>query len=703
MKKIKLFLLLIPFTLLSPALNAAPINDDAALKVADDFMFAGDKKLLKKYDRQLLNLDQLYVINYTLQDQPKGFVVVANDDSLPSLILAFSREGKINITNSTMQSILEQYNKEITEWQQGKAQSTTEDTIYYQKGDSTQLPFLKVNYWHQNYPYNHLMPEDIDGERSPAGCATIAMAEIMNYYQYPAYGTGKSTYTQTNKRGKRFSATTNHDSLRIDWNSLADRYNRQDYTIASTSICPLLYHCAVSTESNFASDVTIAFIGPATTALYKHFGYHPSIRTIRTHTLSDAQLQQLLYRELEAKRPVLCCGHSHFFVCDGFTDDYFHFNWGWGGEMNGYFKLSALKAGTNNFKLVYDITVNILPGNPEEQHKTVTLSQPGTLHQHISNDEAQTLTSLTITGKLNGKDVRLLRKMAGATQSIWENGGKLHTLDLSKATIAEDYENFYYRIDLRKEKWTMTYNDKNTPDGKPLTFMFETMDDKEWELFCQHEGKTNNQNPIRKYAKEGNDYYLQHYSSLNYIGDNMFKDCTNLQNILLPEQTTGLGICAFMNCKSLQQMQLPPQINYIQSKVWLDCISMKAVTVHPSNPHFISKDGVLYSKDLSTLVHYPTYKTDSIYDVPQTTQKIYPFAFNGSLFLQKVKLSEQIKEIPPYVFSSCPTLRSVQLPEGLEQIKANAFCLCKELSEVNLPAKFQDAREKIFNQCNQLK
>ncbi|WP_329905580.1 C10 family peptidase [Porphyromonas pogonae] len=51
--------------------------------------------------------------------------------------------------------------------------------------------------------------------------------------------------------------------------------------------------------------------------------------------------------ELDAGRPVQYAGMGreggHSFVCYGYkTDGYFHFNWGWGGKLYGYFKLTAL-------------------------------------------------------------------------------------------------------------------------------------------------------------------------------------------------------------------------------------------------------------------------------------------------------------------------------------------------------------------------
>ncbi len=703
MKKVKTILLFIQVLLFSQSLFAAPIDDKTALEIANKFLFDNNKKALRDYEHHILTSSQLYVINYSLKGEPKGFIVVANEDSMSSPVLAFSKEGRIDPNNSTMQSILKQYSKEISEWRKGKTQCAKEETIYYQKKNSSCPPLLKSSVlWNQYFPYNLLTPRDADGNRSLVGCTAIAMAQIMKYYEYPNHGTGTFTYTKPTQKGKAFSATLCYDSLAINWKAIADNYNPEDSIAALTTICPLLYHCAVGAEMIFGSETSTGFSVQASNALVRYFNYHPGTYHLVKNTLTDSQLQQLLYREMEAGRPVLCCGHQHFFVCDGFIDDFFHFDWGWKGSMNGYFKLSALNPNTENFQMMTHLTVKIRPRNFEEHHKAVNLIQPGTLNQFISDNEAQTLTSLTITGKLNAKDFRLLRKMAGASDSVWEAPGELRILDLSKAEIVADYENYYFRRDLRKANWTRWFNGKETPDGNPKEFKFITMDEKEWELFCKLGGNIDRWG-VWKYVKEGSDYFLQYHTASNTISDYLFKDCTNLQEVLLPTKTTNIGVAAFESCSSLRSMQIPSQTKDINSKVWIDCTSMESVSVDPANPYFAAKDGVLYCKNFITLLYYPSYKKGSTYILPQGTQKLYPYAFSGNQFLQKISLSKEVKKILPYTFSFCPSLRSIELPDELEQIEPNAFFRCSELSEVNLPAKFQNAKGSIFVQCNQLK
>lgn len=701
MKQILLFFYV---ALLASTLQAAPIDEKKATKIANEFMDSLKRKFPPGFTRDIIDFKQVYVVNYGYQKQSLGFVVVAGDDSLPSQILAFAMQGKINKNNKTIQGLLADYCAEIKEWQEGKVQHAADTAaIYYQRKGRFCPPLLKGIAWHQRPPYNLRIPLDADGKQSLVGCTPVSMGQIMKYYQYPDRGTGENTYTRTNKKGRTFNIAVDYDSLRIDWNTIQNKYSEKESEEALNSVSQLLYYCALSAEANFSSESTGAGIRNASIAMFKHFGYHPSIQYIYKDHISDTELQQLLYRELEAKRPVLCSGYRHSFVCDGYVNDYFHFNWGWEGRMNGFFKLSALQAGKDNFRMFNTIAVNIRPQNLQENHhKTVSLAQPGTLHQYISDAEAHTLTSLTITGKLNGKDFRLIRKMAGSTESIWENGGELRTLDLSKAEIIPDFENPYIVIDARKERRTQTVSGRMTPDQKPKTFQFETINEDEWKALCDFKGDMDYKNHAWKYVKKDNNYYLQYYTNAQIITTYLFKDCTNLTQLILPEQTQEIRQSAFHNCSSLQQMEIPAQISEIHPRAWQGCLSIKAVSAHSSNPHFTGKDGVLYSKDFTALIYYPSYKTDFTYVMPQSIIYMRSYAFDEALFLKEVKLSEQIRTIPQFAFFNCPSLQTVRLPESVTEIFSRIFFRCKNLTKVYLPSGIRKLGTDIFYQCDNL-
>ncbi len=67
---------------------------------------------------------------------------------------------------------------------------------------------------------------------------------------------------------------------------------------------------------------------------------------------------------------------------------------------------------------------------------TVTVGKAGTLASVLSQEQQDTCTALTIKGKLNSADIKVLRRMAG-----WADGekpGRLAVLDLQQAAFVRD-------------------------------------------------------------------------------------------------------------------------------------------------------------------------------------------------------------------------------------------------------------------------
>ena len=85
-------------------------------------------------------------------------------------------------------------------------------------------------------------------------------------------------------------------------------------------------------------------------ALREYWGYKPTLQGLQKAKYSDKDWKKMLKDDLKAGRPIIYSGYGdggHCFVCDGYNEDeYFHFNWGWGGMYDGYFLLNALAPGS---------------------------------------------------------------------------------------------------------------------------------------------------------------------------------------------------------------------------------------------------------------------------------------------------------------------------------------------------------------------
>ena len=60
------------------------------------------------------------------------------------------------------------------------------------------------------------------------------------------------------------------------------------------------------------------------------------------YMVDDITMWYSLYDELDNERPVIIGGGNHAYVCDGFDNEYIHYNFGWDGIYNGYYRTIIL-------------------------------------------------------------------------------------------------------------------------------------------------------------------------------------------------------------------------------------------------------------------------------------------------------------------------------------------------------------------------
>lgn len=169
---------------------------------------------------------------------------------------------------------------------------------------------------------------------------------------------------------------------------------------------------------------------------------------------------------------------------------------------------------------------------------------------------------------------------------------------------------------------------------------------------------------------------------------------------IIPDGTEELHYGALEGCEFLTALTIPDSMSHLQAS-FEDCISLENIYVSPNHSAYQSIDGVLFNKDLTTLVQYPAAKQQSIYLVPEGVTLIE--SFNHSQNLESIKFPKSLKLIDPYAFEGCRCLSSVNLSEGLEEIPCGAFAYCPSLQSVHLPNTIKVIRYSAFEGCEHLK
>lgn len=149
------------------------------------------------------------------------------------------------------------------------------------------------------------------------------------------------------------------------------------------------------------------------------------------------------------------------------------------------------------------------------------------------------------------------------------------------------------------------------------------------------------------------------------IGYNAFEGATKIKTLTLGENVTSVGDFAFKGCTALRTINLN-KVNSIGNGAFRGCKSLQFVTVSEDNEHYFVEHNVLYNKNKTTLVLYPTsnYEFDN-FSIPKSVDTIRGGAFEGEdLQLEIVLIGANVKEVSYNAFIDCKNLKIYYIPDA---------------------------------------
>ena len=148
--------------------------------------------------------------------------------------------------------------------------------------------------------------------------------------------------------------------------------------------------------------------------------------------------------------------------------------------------------------------------------------------------------------------------------------------------------------------------------------------------------------------------------SLKTIGDFAFYGCGKLTRIVLPDSVESIGTSAFNRCSSLQEVVFGKSLASIGSMCFNYCHKLERFVVDEANPNFKGVDGVLYNKNVDTLVLYPQGRPDASFTMPETVKHIGPYGIYEPQLLQAVTVSPILETIDEFGMAKLPaTITSI--------------------------------------------
>lgn len=194
-------------------------------------------------------------------------------------------------------------------------------------------------------------------------------------------------------------------------------------------------------------------------------------------------------------------------------------------------------------------------------------------------------------------------------------------------------------------------------------------------------------------------------SSLVEIGNNAFWGNHSLRSITIPKSVKIIGEQAFSNASSLKEVNfapnsqleevgslafsgenllktitLPKSVKKIGNSVFSRNYQLESINVESGNLFYSSIDGVLYNKDQTILISYPTGKKDEKFILNDNVREINKNAFYHSKYLKRIILNNNLTKIADYAFTSTKELVTIVIPKSVVEIGAHAFKDSSKLS-----------------------
>lgn len=655
---------------------------------------------------------------YVFNNDAGGFVIIAGDDAVTP-VLGYTSTGAFDAENlpDGLKDLLKSYERQIAALGDNYVANQTATRAGF-----TGEKLLNTAKWNQNAPFNKYTPNNY-----VTGCVATAGAIVMKHHGYPAKGTGSHSYTWN---GKTLSASFDHD---YNWASMPAEYDGTN-DAAFDGVARLMADLGVAVEMNYAKDGSGSYIGDLVTALQKYYGYSKLSHLMAIEDVGAEAWNGRLREEIDANRPVLYAASDparggHAFVIDGYKDESFSVNWGWGGYCDGFYQIGALNPESEGMPTgdKYNVGQSAVFGM-EPSGGTEKVSTMG--FKKLTN-QLQTL-NMNITDVKKGQRGTIFSAPIGNTGDHNFNGEIAVALMNAKGEIREtvtrqpfkltDFAPGYYYTSL-------SFSIESTVDAEPgdyLAMVAKEGSEEYIELYdpdferkrlpatgykpLTYEIRTKvGEGATIKQAETWYNPSTNFYNGKPVIGANycyyltldagIANCCVELNGKLVNDINLGTeSPNSFRGIEPVYTLEVKTYRNYQEKDITINLTgagTLKQALAKENPDYFVYRNikvnGEIDKRDFDELashyfksidlsgakvVAYDGYKADMVPD----------YAFEANEYLESFKMPACVKELGFNAFRAT-MLKEIDLPETIEEFGRNTFNACFYLTDVYMRHK----------------
>lgn len=655
---------------------------------------------------------------YVFNNDAGGFVIIAGDDAVTP-VLGYTSTGSFDAENlpDGLKDLLKSYERQIAALGDSYQANQTATRAAF-----TGEKLLNTAKWNQMAPFNKYTPNNY-----VTGCVATAGAIVMKHHGYPAKGTGSHSYTWNGK-----TLTANFE-LGYDWANMPAQYNGND--AAFDGVARLMADLGVAVEMQYNKDGSGAYIGNLVTALQKYYGYSKLSHLMAIEDVGAEAWNGRLRDEIDANRPVLYAasdpntGGGHAFVIDGYKDESFSVNWGWGGYCDGFYKIGALNPESegnptgDKYNVGQSAVFGMEPSGGMEKVSTMGFKK-------LTN-QLQTL-NMNITDVKKGQRGTIFSAPIGNTGDHNFNGEIAVALMNAKGEIREtvtrqpfkltDFAPGYYYTSL-------SFSIESTVDAEPgdyLAMVAKEGSEEYIELYdpdferkrlpatgykpLTYEIRTKvGEGATIKQAETWYNPSTNFYNGKPVIGANycyyltldagIANCCVELNGKLVNDINLGTeSPNSFRGIEPVYTLEVKTYRNYQEKDITINLTgagTLKQALAKENPDYFVYRNikvnGEIDKRDFDELashyfksidlsgakvVAYDGYKADMVPD----------YAFEANEYLESFKMPACVKELGFNAFRAT-MLKEIDLPETIEEFGRNTFNACFYLTDVYMRHK----------------
>lgn len=190
--------------------------------------------------------------------------------------------------------------------------------------------------------------------------------------------------------------------------------------------------------------------------------------------------------------------------------------------------------------------------------------------------------------------------------------------------------------------------------------------------------------------------------------------------VTIPDEYEGVPVTAInefagVNLEYITKITIGKNVRGIDDWAFGNSRNISFFDIDDENPYLCDIDGVIYTKDMKTLLFYPPAraieeskndKSEEVktisYEIPEGVETIRSKAFYKCYELTEITLPSTLKSIEEMAFFRC-SIKTLDLPESLTFIGKDAFSYCTAIEKVTIPATVTEIGEYAFYNCTSLK